>query len=149
MRQHRDLAQRHAGRVADGGEDRRRRRDERRLADAFGAEGALRFRILDQPDVDLRHVADRRDQIVVQVLGAAGDELLHQREAEPLRDAAMDLALDEGRVDGAADVVGGDHAQHLRRAEDHVDLDLRHLRRKAVGRVRNDIRFCPREKFRH
>ena len=53
------------------------------------------------------HVADRRDQVVVQVLGAAGDVLLHQRHADALGDAALDLALDQRRVDRAADVVGG------------------------------------------
>ena len=58
-------------------------------------------------ELDRRHVADRRDQVVVQVLAAAGDELLHQRHAEPLRDAALDLAFDQGRIDRAADIVGG------------------------------------------
>ena len=52
-----------------------------------------------------RHVADGRDQIIVQVLAAAGMKLLHQREAEPLRDAAFDLAFHQRRVDRAADVV--------------------------------------------
>ena len=71
-----------------------------------------------------RHVADGGDQIVVQVLGAAGQILLHQREAQPLRDAALDLALDQGRIDRAADIVRGDDAQHLHRAELDIDLDL-------------------------
>ena len=44
---------------------------------------------------DRRHVADGRDQIVVQILGAAGDVFLHQRHADALRDAAFDLALDQ------------------------------------------------------
>jgi hypothetical protein len=67
----------------DGGEDGGRRGDQRRLAYALGAEGSLRLGILDQIGLDCRHVAGGGDQVVVQVLGAAGDELLHQRHAEP------------------------------------------------------------------
>ncbi len=71
----------------------------------------------------------------MQVLGAAGNELLHQREAEALRDAAVDLALHQARVDGAADVVGGDHLAHLHGAEVEIDVDGGDLRGEAVGGV--------------
>ena len=43
----------------------------------------------------------------MQVLVHARHELLHQRQAQPLRDAAVDLALDQRRVDGPADIVRG------------------------------------------
>ena len=43
----------------------------------------------------------------MEVVVAAGEVLLHQREPDPLRDAALDLALDQRRVDRAADVVRG------------------------------------------
>ena len=125
----------HAGRVVDRVEDRRRGRDQRLLADALGAERADRRGILDQDRFDRRHVADRRDQIVVQVLAAAGDELLHQRQAETLRDAALDLAFDQRRVDRAADIVRGDDLQHLDRAEFDVDLDLGQVGAEAVDGV--------------
>ena len=98
-------------------------------------DGPERLAILDQDALDLGHVADGRDQIVVQVLGAAGEVFLHQRQAEALGDAALDLALDQGRVDRLADVVGGDHAQHLHRAELDIDLDLGDLRGEGIGRV--------------
>ena len=71
----------------------------------------------------------------MQVLGAAGDELLHQREAEALGDAAVDLALHQRRVDGAADVVGGDDPAHLHGAEVEIDVDGGDLRGEAVGGV--------------
>ena len=92
--------------------------------------------ILDQDAVDRRHVADGGDQVVVQVLAAAGEEFLHQREADALGDAALDLALDEGRVDGAADIVRGDDLQDPRRAEIAIDLELGEMRAEAVDRIR-------------
>src|SRR3546814_4217142 len=61
--------------------------------------------------------------------------LFHQREAEALGDAAMDLALHQRRVHRAADVVGSGHAQHLHRAEVEIDRHLGDLRGKAVGRI--------------
>src|SRR5690606_15052510 len=99
-----------AARVMDRVEDRRRRRHQRRLADTLGAIRAERLRILDQDAFDRWNVAEGRDQIVVQIFGTAGDVLLHQGEAEALRDAAVDLAFDLRRVHGAADIVGGDDA---------------------------------------
>ena len=120
-------------------EDRRRRRHQRRLADALGAPRPERLRVLDQVHRDRRHVADGRDQVVVQVVGAAVDVLLHQRHADALGDAAVDLAFDLGRVDRPADVVRGVDVQQRHRAELEVDLDLGDLRREAVGRVRHAL----------
>ena len=50
MGERRHLADGDAGRVTDGAEDRGRGRDQRRLADALGAEGAERLAVLDQDD---------------------------------------------------------------------------------------------------
>ena len=75
----------------------------------------------------------------MQVVGAAVDVFLHQRHADPLGDAAMDLAFDLGRIDGAADVVRGVDVQQRHRAELDVDLDLGDLRRERVGRVRHAL----------
>src|SRR6266702_5402799 len=94
VRRRRNAADADASRMVDGVEDRRRRRDQRGLADALGDVRAERFRILDEQTFDLGYVADRRNEIVVQILGAARQVLLHQSEADALRDAAMDLALD-------------------------------------------------------
>ena len=118
--------------VLDRVEDRRRRRNQRRLADALGAPRPERLRVLDEMHLDRRHIADGRYQVVVQVVGAAVDVLLHQRHADALRDAAVDLALDLRRVDGAADVVRGVDVEQPDGAELDVDLDLRDLRREAI-----------------
>ena len=139
MRQHRHAIHAHAGRVMDGAQDRRRRRHQAGLADALGARRPERLAVLDQDALDLGHVADGRDQIVVQVLGAAGQVFLHQRQAEPLRDAAFDLAFDQGRIDRLADIVRGHDAQHLHRAQLDIDLDDRHLRGEGIGRIRHAL----------
>src|SRR5439155_26562848 len=68
VRQHGDTGDPHPGGVADGGEDGGRGGDQRRLAYALGAEGAVRLGVLDQVGFDGRHVADGGDQVVVQVL---------------------------------------------------------------------------------
>jgi hypothetical protein len=121
------------------GEDRRRGRDQGRLADALGAPRTERLRVLDQVHRDRRHVADRRDQVVVQVVGAAVDVLLHQRHPDALRDAAVDLAFDLRRVDRATDVVRGMDVQQPHGAELEIDFDLGDLRGEAVGRVRHAL----------
>ena len=90
---------------------------------------------LDQDRLDRRHVADGRDQIVVQILGAAGDVFLHQRHADALRDAALDLALDQQRVDRLADIMRGGDLDQLHRAELEVDLELGDLRAVAVDGI--------------
>ena len=98
--------------------------------------GPTEERVLDQDAFDRRHVADGRDEIVVQVLALAGKELLHQRESEALRRAALDLAFDQRRIDRPADVVRADEAEHFHAPELNVDLDLRHMRAGAEHRIR-------------
>ena len=135
VRQQRDAGGAHAGGVMDGAQDGRRGRHQAGLAHALGAGGAERLAILDQDAVDLGHVADRRDQIVVQILGAAGQILLHQRQPQPLGDAALDLAFDQGGIDRLADIVRGHDAQHLHRAQLDIDLDRRHLGGEGIGGI--------------
>ena len=52
------------------------------------------------------------------------DRVLQQRLADALGDAALHLALDDHRVDDAADVVDRDEVHHLDDAGVRVDLDL-------------------------
>ena len=56
------------------------------------------------------------------ITAVAGLDLLHQREAEALRGAALDLALDRLRVERLADVLGGADPDDARQPE--VDVDL-------------------------
>ena len=49
-----------------------------------------------------------------------------------LRDAAMDLAFDQCRIDRPADIMGCNHADDLDDAERHIDRDFRDLGCKAV-----------------
>src|SRR6185437_13018944 len=135
VRRRRNTAEANARRMMDRVEDRWRRRDQRRLADPLGAIGAERLGVLDEQALDRRNVADRRDEIVVQVLSTPRQEFFHQRKADALREAAMDLALDLDRVDGAADIMRGDDAPDLDGAEPDVDLDLRHLCGEGIARI--------------
>ncbi len=122
-------------RVADGVEDRRRGRDQHMLAEPLGAERSFRVRDLDQDRLDRRHVADGRDQIVVKVFGAAWNVLFHQRHADALRDAALDLAFGELRVDRLADVMRGGDLDQPDRAELQVDFQFGDLRAIAIDGV--------------
>ena len=61
-------------------------------------------------------------------------DLLHQREPEPLRGAALDLALDRLRVDRLADVLRRADPDDAREAELDVDLDDDAHRRDGEAR---------------
>ena len=62
------------------------------------------------------------------------DDLLHQRLAQPLRHAAVDLALQSDRVHHRADIVDHDVADDLQRAGIGVDFDLADV--AAIGKPR-------------
>ncbi len=117
-----------ADRVQDGGGG----GDQDMFAKAFGAERAFGIGHLDQQAVDGGHVAGGGDQVVMQVVGAARDVILHQRKADALGDAALDLALGQRRVDRAAHVMGGGDAGQVNRAQGGVHLQFHHLRAVAV-----------------
>ena len=113
-----------AARSAD--DDRGGRDDRRRLADSLHAVGRVRLGLLDELDDDGRHVERRRDQVVgearVRDQAVARLDLLHQREPDALRGAALDLALDRERVDRLADVLRGADPDDAGEAELDVDL---------------------------
>src|SRR5258706_8049155 len=117
VRQHGNPAHAHASRLLDRAENRGRRRDEARLADSLGAERAERFLVLDQDTTHAGGVADGRNEIVVQVFGAPGNVLFHEREPEALKRAALDLTFNQHGVDGTPDIVRGMQLDNTRRAE--------------------------------
>ena len=73
-----------------------------------------------------------------QELPVAGvvEALLQKRLADALRHAAMGLAVDDHRVDRAADIVDGGVAHDLDGAEFRVDLDLADMAAVREGRDR-------------
>ena len=88
---------------------------------------ADRVGLFDEDGVDLRR-SPAEDQIVMQVLGTAGDVFLHQRHAEPLGNAALDLAGGQKRIDHPPQIMRRGDADDLHRAKPQIDLDLGHLR---------------------
>ena len=64
------------------------------------------------------------------------DDLLEERAADPLRDGAADLAVDDRRVDHRAAVLDRDEPLDAHRARLRVDLDDRDDAAVRVGRGR-------------
>ena len=75
----------------------------------------------------------------MQILGAAGDIFLHQRHAESLGDAALDLSGGEKRVDHPSEIMRRGDADDLDRAKLQVDLDLGDLRAIAIDGIRRSL----------
>ena len=115
-------------RVDHRGVDGRRRADGARLADALGAERVDERRRLHVDELEAGQLGRRREGVVgqvgrdrVAVLVVA--DLLEQRLRRALRDAAVDLALEQERVEHPAGVVARDLAQVAHLARLGVDLD--------------------------
>ena len=91
-------------------------------------------------ELDRRHVEHGRDQVVGEgrVAHQPVDDLdlLHQRQPEALRDAALDLALDRERVHRLADVLRGRDLDHPHEPELGVDVDDRAVRGERERHVR-------------
>ncbi len=98
--------------VVDGGGDGGAHRVDAALARALQAERIERgWRILRDQHVEDRHFARGRHQVVGEIdrqrlAALVVEEFLEQRAADPLREAAGELTLDQHRIDGAAYVVG-------------------------------------------
>ena len=135
VRRHRQLRHAHARGVPYRIENGRRRGNQRRLAHPFGAIRAQRFGIFDQMRGDGWHIADGGNQIIMKVVGTARDILFHQRHAQALRDAAVNLAFNLGGIDRATDIVRRVHVQDPGGAQRLIDFDLGDLRREAIGGV--------------
>ncbi len=109
------------------------------FAQPFRAQWSLGIRLFNQDRGNGRHVANGGDQIVVQVLGLAGQVFFHQGKAQTLSDAPFNLPFGKLRIDRAAHVMGGDNVADAGGAQFHVDLYLGQLRAVAVLRVRRPL----------
>ena len=127
-------------RIDDGVDHRRGRADRPDLAAAFGAQrvvgahgvlGGHRHR-WDVVGAGHRVVHERaRQQLAAGVIQG----VFQQRLADALGDAALNLALDDHRVDHAADVVDGGEVDHLHDAGFGVDFDLGDVAAAGEGEV--------------
>ena len=140
-----------AERVVDCIDDGRRCADGAALAEALGLGHRGRRQGLAVMDVDRRHLARRRHDVVGEcrgedVAGVVVDDLFQQRIAEPLRDAAVNLAVDDHRVDQAAGILGDEVGLDRHPSGFDVDLDdrdmagIRERARRIVGRALGEAR---------
>ena len=125
----------HAGGIVNRVEDCGGGGNQGLLADAFRAVRTDRGWIFDEDGFDRGHIADRGDQIIVEILALAGKEFFHQSHAQALRGAAFDLAFDESGIDGAANIVGGDDSKDAHGAEFDIDTDFGEMRAEAEDGV--------------
>ena len=70
----------------------------------LGASRSEGIRHLDDDAFDFRHITNRGDQIIMQVLCSTGNVFFHQGKTDPLCDPTLDLALHQKWVDGMADI---------------------------------------------
>ena len=129
-------------------DDRRRRADGGRLADALGAErvvGAGRDRL---SQLEVGALERGRDEVVhergVEAVALLVErDQLHQRDADALGQPAVDLAVDDHRVDPHAAIVDRDEAPDRHLGGVGVDVDdgdVRAVRVSEVGRVVDHLR---------
>ena len=133
---HAELAQRVDGR----GDDARRRAERAGLADALGAERVHRRRRHRAVQLEAREVDRARHRVVHERSGqqlavVVVDGLLDHRLADALRQAAVDLSLDDHRVDQIPGVVDGDELQQRRLAGLAIDLEHRDVAAERIGVV--------------
>ncbi len=81
------------------------------------------------------HEAARQDLAAVVVV----EHVLEQRLAEPLRDAAVDLSLENGALEDVAAVADRRVAHNLDAARLRIDLDLRDVAAVGIGRRRGHV----------
>ena len=92
---------------------------------------------LDMDDVHHRHFGRGGDHVVDEAGGQklaviVVDEFLEQRRADALRHAAMDLAVDDHRIDDPAAILGDHVFQDLHEAGCGIDLHRGDVGRAAV-----------------
>ena len=96
----------------------RREWEERKFAQAACPKGPIRIGYFQNDRFDrIRDIQDGRNEIRAELVGQdvtiPGDEIFRQGIALGLHHRALDLSLHQPRVDGLADIIGGDHPQEL------------------------------------
>src|SRR5215475_1063218 len=127
---HREVGDAERGqRVDDRVDHRGRDADRATLSDALDAERVVGARRDVVADLEVRQVGRARHAVIHEravgqlALGVVAD-LLVERLADALGEAAVGLAVDDHRVDDGADVVGDRDVDHVGDAGLRVDLDL-------------------------
>src|SRR5450759_459668 len=142
LRRHGNLVDPHAESVEDRRADRRDDRKERTLPRFLGAVRSLGIDGIDDEGLDLGHVHEGRRFVLEHrrplVQALAERLLLHERLAQTHINAALHLALDQERVDGAAHVVRNPHLVQVHDAAARVCVQIDDARRIAVGGARPD-----------
>ncbi len=115
-------------RVVDGIGDSRRRRDRSALADALDAEFGVRRERLHVIDARGRHLGRTRQQVVREgrgqrLAGRVERHLFVQRRADALRKSAVNLAVDDHRIDQLAAVFDDDVIENFDVADFRIDRD--------------------------
>ena len=105
----------------------------------FAPKGPTGEVVFNEDRFDGRNIANGGNQVIVEIFAFAGKKLFHEGHAEALRDAAFDLAFDQGGVNGAADVVGGGQFQNFDGAEFEIDFDFGEMRAESVDGVGNAL----------
>ena len=140
----------HADSVVDRVRNRRRLGVVGHLADRLRPEGTVDRRVLDDHVVELGQIVQCRPEIRAELATAVLDRrvvriaVLGQRQPEAHDRAALDLSLDERRVDRAADVVDLHHLLDDDFSGLVVDLDLGDARGVRDRRMRFDLDLAGR-----
>ena len=118
-----------AQRIRHGVRDRSADPSRARLACALHSKRIQRRRrVLCDEHLHVRHLLRGGKQVVHEagrqwLASCVIGELLQQGATDPLREAAHDLSLHQGRVDDPSDVVGHGVSMHVHRACFGIDLD--------------------------
>ncbi len=94
-------------------------------------------------DLDRRHLVGRWQQVIHESLGdqlalVIVDELLQQRGAKAVRDAAQRHALDDMRVDDRAAIMADHVTPDFRLSQRGIDRHQHHVKLEGVARIHLD-----------
>ena len=126
--------------IHDRVDDRRRRSDGARLADALHPQRVMRTRRRRPVELEAHQIVGSRHRVVHQRSGQKLAALVVHRAlpeclTDTLRQAAVQLAVNDHRVDDVADVVARQVALELHLPRLLVDLDDRDVGAERIGEI--------------